>query len=322
MVGYDSIAPAAPLVAAVVPPPNPWRSYLRQLRTQIAAQGFTEIYSYSFVNETDIKRFHGDPASHIAVRNPIAAELTHLRRSLLPGLFKAIATNVRYFPEFRLFEIGSEIHSRTAAGLPDADLPNEVLHLAAALYNAHGNEQDFFELKRVTEALFPGSRLTATTGQLYEHPFRASRIHWQNAIVGRLFELHPSLLQAEGIEGRAVLFDVDLTVTRPIAEAHIANYTHLRKYPASGFDLSVVTSLRTPVDRIQDELAELAGTHLARIEFIRQYDGPPLPHGQKSVSYRLEVGSLDHSMTTEEVTGILNRIIQGMHALGYELRGL
>ncbi len=56
MVGYDQITPAPPLLAAVVPPPNPVRHYLRQVRAQLAAQGFTEIYNYSFVSEAETAR--------------------------------------------------------------------------------------------------------------------------------------------------------------------------------------------------------------------------------------------------------------------------
>ncbi|HMF74518.1 MAG TPA: phenylalanine--tRNA ligase subunit beta, partial [Bryobacteraceae bacterium] len=209
MVGYDSISPAPPLAAAVVPPANPFRAYVRGLRGQLTAQGFTEVYNYSFVTEADIRRFHGDPANHISVLNPIASELTHLRRSLLPGLFKNIATNVRFFPAFRLFEIGSEIHGDSL----------EVPHLAAALYNAPGNEQDFFEMKRVLECVFPAARLVAAQGSAYEHPARAAEIHWRGGVIGRLFELHPSLLQAESIEGRAVLFDIDLDAAQRLPAA-------------------------------------------------------------------------------------------------------
>ncbi|HMJ62082.1 MAG TPA: phenylalanine--tRNA ligase subunit beta, partial [Bryobacteraceae bacterium] len=145
MVGYDSIAPVAPRVASVVPPANPLRPYLRRLRAQLAAQGFTEVYNYSFTNETDARRFGLDLGEHIAVRNPIASELTHLRRSLVPGLFRNILTNVRYFPEFRLFEVGNEIHPK-----------GEIMHVDGVLYSAQGNEHDFFEMKRVVECLFPG----------------------------------------------------------------------------------------------------------------------------------------------------------------------
>jgi phenylalanyl-tRNA synthetase beta chain len=315
MIGYGEITPAAPLVASVPPPANPMRVYLRQVRSQLAAQGFSEVYNYSFLNEVDVKRFSHEIASHIAVRNPIASELTHLRRSLLPGLFRNVVDNVRHFQEFRLFEIGNEIH-------PDEsdELPRESIHAAAAIYSLHGDEQDFFEMKRAVECLFPFALTMATEARAYEHPARIAEIVWQGAPIGRVFELHPSLLHREGIEGRAVLFDVDLQIAQALAAARTVKYVSLRKYPTSGFDLSIIAEMRVPVARIEDELTELTGASLASIEFVRQYAGPPLPEGQKSVSYRLEVGSLDHTLSAEEATGIRSRIIAGMQAAGYELR--
>jgi phenylalanyl-tRNA synthetase beta chain len=317
MVGYDSITPTPPRIASTVPPANPLRLYLRQLRAQLTAQGFTEAHNYSFVTETDIQRFGGDPAFHISVQNPIASEQTHMRRSLLPGLFKSIVANVRYFPEFRLFEIGNEIHP--AAG---SDLPREITHLAAVFFSAHGQDQEFFELKRVLECLFPGARLRAAEPRGFEHPVRTAEIFWSEKLIGRIFELHPSLLKSEGIEGRAMVFDVDVDASLQLASARVPKYTPLRKFPTSGFDLSLVTELPMPVDKLQDELIRLAGADLAMIEFVRQYAGPQLPAGQKSVSYHLKVGALDHTMTADELTAIRQRIIEGMQALGYELRGL
>jgi len=317
MVGYDSITPKPPLVASTVPPANPLRIYLRQLRAQLTAQGFTEAHNYSFLTESDIKRFGGDPAAHLSVQNPIASELTHMRRSLLPGLFKSIVANVRYFQEFRLFEIGNEIHPSAGGGLP-----KEITHLAAVFYSEHGQDQEFFELKRVLECLFPGARLKAAEPMAFEHPVRTAEILWGDTNIGRIFELHPSLLKNNGADGRAMIFDVDLDVSMPLAAQRVAKYVPLRKFPTSPFDLSLVTELRTPVDKVQDELTRLAGSDLAMIEFVRQYAGPQLPQGQKSVSYHLKVGALDHTMTADELTAIRQRIIDGMLALGYELRGL
>ena len=315
MVGYEQITPAPPLAACVPPPVDPMRLYLRQFRWQLAAQGFTEVYNYSFINEADANRFLASDANHITVANPIASDLTHLRRSLLPGIFKNIVSNVRHYPEFRIFEIGNEVHPESGAGLPA-----EIRHAAAAIYNSRGDEQDFFELKRVIECLFPAARLVAIEARHYEHPARAAEIFWREVVIGRIFELHPSLLRQEGIEGRAVLFDVDLRVSQELAGAVVVKYAAVRKYPTSGFDLSVVADLKMPVGVIQDELARRAGSALAAIAFIRQYDGPPLPSGQKSVSYRLEVGALDHTMSAEEVTETRNRIIEGMRESGFELR--
>ncbi len=317
MVGYDQITPVPPLLAAVVPSANPLRLYLRQIRAQIVAQGFTETYNYSFVNEAETERFRRDIRESVAVRNPIASELTRLRRSLLPGLFQNITSNVRHFPEFRLFEIGNEIHLN-----PGSPLPDEIVHLAAALYDVHGDRQDFFEMKRVVECLFPHCRLSAAEARAYEHPARAAEIEWRGSVIGRLFELYPALLQDEGIEGRAMLFEVDLQTALRLAASIEKKYVPLRKYPTSGFDLSVVAALQVPVAYIHRQLTAFAGPNLVAIDFIRQYDGPPLAPGQKSVSYHLEVGALDHTMSAEEVTGIRTRIIAGLQQAGLELRSL
>ena len=61
MVGYDSITPKAPLVAATPPPGVPRRMLLRRLRQMTVDQGFTEVSNYSFVNEESIVRFGLDP---------------------------------------------------------------------------------------------------------------------------------------------------------------------------------------------------------------------------------------------------------------------
>jgi phenylalanyl-tRNA synthetase beta chain len=117
-----------------------------------------------------------------------------------------------------------------------------------------------------------------------------------------------------------MIFDVDTIAAQRLAATSTTRYKPLRKFPTSGFDLSVVCDLRTPVDTICDALRKFAGGSLAAIEFVRQYVGPPLGPDQKSVSYRLEVGALDHTMTAEEVTAIRSRVIEGMQALGFELR--
>jgi phenylalanyl-tRNA synthetase beta chain len=315
MIGYGQITPQAPLVASVVPPANPMRAYFRQVRNQLTAQGFTEIYNYSFISEADASRFGFDMRELLVVSNPIAAEMTHLRPSLLPGIFKNIVDNVRHYREFRFFEIGMEIHLTAGKSLPD-----EVPHAVAVIYNVLGDEQDFFELKRVLECVFPSACLRAAEARSYEHPARTAEVFWHDVAIGRLFELHPLLLEEEGIEGRAVLFDINLRGAQQIQATRTVQYAPPRKYPTSGFDLSVITTSKTPVADIQSGLRSLAGDSLAILEFVRQYDGPPLPQGQKSVTYHLEVGAADHTVTTEEAAEVRNRIIDGMRRQGYDFR--
>ena len=59
---------------------------------------------------------------------------------------------------------------------------------------------------------------------------------------------------------------------------------------------------------------------LESIEFVRQYSGPPLEEGRKSVSFRLTVGSPERTLSSEEIGEIRAQIIAGMRAQGYDLR--
>ncbi len=74
------------------------------------------------------------------------------------------------------------------------------------------------------------------------------------------------------------------------------------------------------VGDIQAKLVSFAGPELQSIEFVRQYAGPPLPEGKKSVSYRLTVAAPDRTLSAEDVAAIRARIIDGMRAQGYDLR--
>jgi len=310
MLGYDSITPEAPLIESVVPPENPMRLYHRRVRAMTAAQGFTEVYNYSFISEDMARAFGFPPEAHLRVANPISSDQTLMRLSLLPGILKNILDNSRHFQSFRLFEIGREIH-------PTGELlPEEIPHLAAAIYTRDGDgSASLFELKRLAECLMPGSEARIATARSFEHPQRAAAVQWRGETVGRLFELHPSL----GVDGRAAILDLDLALVECLDHREV-RYRALRRFPSSAFDLSVVAALREPAGEIEHRLIEAAAGDLVEIEFVREYMGAPLPDDRKSVSYRLTVGASDRTLSSDEVGAIRNRVIEAMRQAGYELR--
>jgi phenylalanyl-tRNA synthetase beta chain len=82
----------------------------------------------------------------------------------------------------------------------------------------------------------------------------------------------------------------------------------------------VIAGARTPVGDIERQLRQFSGDSLEAIEFVRQYSGPPLPEGTKSVSYRVTVAAPDRTLSSDEVGAVRSRIIDGMRQLGYDLR--
>ena len=309
MVGYDSITPTAPLVPSVVPPGNPTRRFHHEVRDVFVDNGFTEVYNYSFLSEEAVSAFGFDPAGHVRVANPIASDQALMRRSLLPGLWQNILENAKHRESFRLFEIGLEIHQVGQA----AGLPGEIPHLAAAIYAREGDgAAGLFEIKRVAECLLPGAITEPAPANSYEHPARAAALVWKGEPVGRFFELHPSLVKS----GRAAILDLDLQRIEPLFAREI-KYTPIRRYPSSAFDLSVIV----PARELTGKLRALIGHPLLEsVEYVRQYSGPQLAEGQKSVTFRVTVGSPERTLSSDEIAAIRAAIIARMRDLGYDFR--
>jgi phenylalanyl-tRNA synthetase beta chain len=308
MIGYETIPPRAPLAPAAPPAASPEREFHHGLRAQCVAQGFTEVHNYSFLSEERAARFGIDPGTLVRVLNPIASGQGMLRNSLVPGIARNIEDNARHFAEFRLFEIGNEIHKR------EEGLPEEIPHLAAAVYARHGDgEAGLFELKRLAEIVAPGASVERGGARRFEHPARAWKVMLRGEEVGRLFELHPDFC-----EGRGAVLDLDAAALfrmRPEEPRH----RPLRRYPVSEFDLSVLAPARTEAAALEPLLRE--GADVVAVEFVRQFSGPPLEAGTKSVTFRVTLGRDDATLSHEEIESARARTIARIQAAGYGIRG-
>jgi phenylalanyl-tRNA synthetase beta subunit len=79
----------------------------------------------------------------------------------------------------------------------------------------------------------------------------------------------------------------------------------------------VVAPARALIGDVQQALAKLAGDAMVEIAFLRDF---ALPTGERSLSYRLTVGSRERTLSAEETGAIRARVIDGMRAAGYESR--
>ncbi len=299
MIGYDSISPVAPLAPARVPPANPERAFHHRVREMAAAQGFTEVYNYSFVSEEQARTFEME--RDVEVANPIASDQHLMRSGLLAGIAKNVNDNARHFESFRLFEIGRAVHK-------DREVPRFV----AAIYAKDDGVAGLLELKRLTECLLVGVSVRPTQSKTYEHPRRSGDIYHGDALVGRLFEFHPSVVET----GRAAALDLDLSAMEKF-EASPVSYQPVRRFPTSAFDLSVIAPPRTLIGDVEHRLRELAGPALVSISFVREFT---LPDGSRSLSYRLTAGAADRTLSSEEVGAMRAAIIDGMRAAGFDLK--
>jgi phenylalanyl-tRNA synthetase beta chain len=284
MIGYDNIAPVAPLSPARVPPGNPEREFHHRVREMAAAQGFTEVYNYSFVNEESARTFGFNPTDLMRTDHDL------LRPSLLPGILKNIHDNSRHLGSFRFFEIGNEVHA-----------DHESPHFVAVIF---GKDTGLFELKRLAECLEPRLTVYPTTARSYEHPQRAALV----GSVGRLFEFHPKMVE----NGRAAVLDLNLAL---LNQPHEVKYQPLRRFPESAFDLSVIVPERTLIADVQNAMPKLE--EILSIEFLREF---AMPDSKRSLTYRITLGADDRTLTSEEAGAVRAQIIAAIERGGYEFR--
>lgn len=300
MIGYDTITPQAPLAPARVPPANPERAFHHRVREMAAAQGFTEVYNYSFISEKQARDFGLDSADLVEVANPIASDQNLMRASLLPGIAKNIGDNARHFDVFRLFEIGNEIHK-------DGEIP----HFAAAIYAKDGDGiAGLLELKRVAECLLPGVEVRAAVTRIHEHPQRAADMYHGGTLIGRLFEFHPRMVET----GRAAVLDLDLKILEAL-QPPAARYQPVRRFPTSAVDITVAAPARTSIGEAQSAIPR--PPEVLSVEFLRDFN---LPDGRRSLSYRITAGASDRTLSSEEVGAIRSAAIEALTCLGYESR--
>ena len=306
MIGYSSIPLASPLVLCKPSFDPPERDFLRTVKRHAVAQGLTEVSNYSFISEEEARRFGLAVEDHIRVLNPIAAGQELMRISLLPGIHRNIVENARHFDHFRLFEVGREIHKSPLS---------EHTHFMAAIFTKDDGRSALLELKRVAEGLAPGLRVRPAAPSAWEHPHRAAELWWQGRPLGRLSELHPKLVE----NGRAAVLDLDLDLLREL-EPERAKYQPVRRFPTSAFDLSILTPERELAATLELEIRRFAGDLAEAVEYVTEFQGPPLAEGRKSVSFRVVAGAPDRTLSSAEITEVRTRIIEGLSGQGFELR--
>ena len=146
--GYTALGRTLPR-AATTGRLSPRQSDRRRLRSLLVGRGLTEAMPMPFLAPGELARC-GLPDDGITIANPLVAEQSVLRTSLLPGLVGAIAYNWSHRNHgVHLFEIG---HTFRRPPDPDAALPDEREALGAAL--AGSDAADAVHLWRfVVEAL-------------------------------------------------------------------------------------------------------------------------------------------------------------------------
>lgn len=276
----------------------------RRIRRALMAEGFSEAMPLPFLAPGDLARAGlGDDG--ITLENPLVAEESVLRTSLLPGLLKAVAFNQSHRnPDVRLSEVG-------ATFVPtDDELPVEDEWAACILGGADATEA-VAVLHRIAAALNLAGLKIVNKQVPGLHPTRSAELQFWGKPLGTVGEVSPDVLEAYDIEGRVGWITLMLA---PIVKAleNPPKYKQVSRYPSSDIDLAFVVPDTVPASDVVVTMRKAGGALLKSADLFDTFRSDAIGGDSRSLAYRLRMQADDRTLTDEEVADVRQQLINAV----------
>ncbi|QCO55641.1 phenylalanine--tRNA ligase subunit beta [Pseudorhodobacter turbinis] len=323
-----------PRIQAGIPAPilTPEQIRERSARRTLAALGYNECVTYSFIDHTSATLFGGGTDA-VRVDNPISSEMSHLRPDLLPGLLRAAARNqARGFMDMQLAEVGpafsggepGEQHTQAAGILVGHNAPRDP----------YGSRRpvDIYDAKADAEAVLAalGAPARAQINRkvpAWFHPGRAGTIALGPNALATYGEVHPKIVTEMGIKGPVMAFTVyPAKVPQPKAKTTTRPALTISDLQAVERDFAFV------VDKGVEALVALNAAQgadkalIAEVRLFDQFTGEKaesqMGEGKKSIALTVRLQPTQTTLTDKDIEAVSAKIIDKVSkATGGTLRG-
>jgi phenylalanyl-tRNA synthetase beta chain len=328
IVGVDRI-PLTPFPRGEAPRKpvlTPLQQRSRRARRALAARGMTEAVTWSFISKAQAELFGGGQPE-LALANPIAADLSDMRPSLLPGLARSAQANAdRGFPDVALFEVGQifrgdrpEDQSIAAAGIRRGLAGSSGMgrHWSgSATADALDAKADALAVLAAAGAPMQGLQVVplgeARNAPAWLHPGRSGAIQIgpQN-VLGWFGELHPRTLEALGIDGALVGFEVVLDRV-PEAKARPTRakpLLDLSAFQPVSRDFAFIVDRSVKAGDLVRAAQGVDRKLITRVAVFDVYEGKGIDEGKKSLGIAVTLQPREKTLTDEEIDAVGARIV-------------
>ncbi|MEK9735377.1 MAG: phenylalanine--tRNA ligase subunit beta, partial [Paracoccaceae bacterium] len=297
-------------------------------RRAIAALGYNECVTYSFIDHASASLFGGGQ-DETKLENPISSEMSHMRPDLLAGLLQAAQRNQdRGFSDMALFEVGPAFHG----GEPE----EQHLQVAGLLIgrtgpkDVHGENRavDVFDAKADVEAVLAALGAPAKTQVLREgaswwHPGRHGRICLGPKKMLAIFgELHPKILRDLDVKGPAVAFTIwPENIPMPRQTIATRPALHLNDLQAVERDFAFVVDQSVDALTLINAAAGADKDLIASVRLFDEFKGGSLGADKKSLAITVRLQPTQATLKEEDIKALSDKVIEKVtKATGGELR--
>lgn len=302
----------------------------RAVTHALAYSGYAEIIPTPFMasNIFDAWGLNKDDARRntVSVQNPLDSDYAVLATTLLPAMLDAVAKNAsRGQHDVSIYSVAQvAIGGEDQTPMPSVEqrpdektltevvnsLPKQPLHVATVGVGNAEVEGPWGEARPYTwaDAIESAQIVARTAGVKLEvraaeylpwHPGRCAELLVDGQVVGHAGELHPQLLEENGLPARTCAMEMDLSAL-PLTSQLPA--PKLSAYPAVHQDLALVVDESTPAESVRQIVAEHAGPLLETVTLFDVYRSEALGEGKKSLAFGLLFRANDRTLTEDEAS--------------------
>jgi phenylalanyl-tRNA synthetase beta chain len=297
----------------------------RGARRALAVRGMMEAVTWSFIPRAHAELFGGG-ADALRLANPIAADMSDMRPSLLPGLIAAAQRNAdRGIGDAALFEVSGiylgdqpEDQRRVAGGVRrgTARLEGSGRHWAGA-----AKPVDVFEAKADALAVLeacgaPVDKVQIEAGgPAWYHPGRSGTIKLGPKVVLAHFgEFHPKVLEAMDASGPLCGFEVMVDAV-PEAKAKPTKTKprlDLSPFQAVRRDFAFVVDRAVEAQSLMKAAAAADRKLVTDVRVFDVFEGASLGEGRKSVAIEVSIQPVERTLTDEDFEGLAKKIVENV----------
>jgi len=306
--GYDKI-PATPPTANLNMLPAPEAALNKAvLADALCAQGYQEVVTYSFVEESWERDLLGN-ANPIALKNPIASNMSVMRSGLWGGLLDALTYNLnRKQVRAMLFEIGATYHKHKQ------DYAEET-RVAGLFYGAAQPEQwcavardvDFFDVKAMVETLTNGQAEYRVEAHAALHPGQSARVYVRGKAIGWLGKLHPKWQQHYNLAKNTLLFELEAASLLAVS---VPAYKEVSKFLPVRRDIAVVVDADLPVQAILDAVKSANIPLLQEMQLFDVYQGKGIAENKKSLAFLILMQDTHKTLVDNEAEAAMVELLK------------
>ena len=295
------------------------------IATQLNSQGFNEMMANSLTTATYVELSEElNPSHNVTMLNPLSADLSTMRQSLLFSGLEAVSYNInRKNADLKLFEFGKTYHNYLAGY-------EEKKHLSLFLTGSRNQESwtgaqkpsDFFLFKGYVTGILSRLGITKTqnvpsTSDVFSEGIA---IAIGNDTLVELGVVKKSILKHFGIKQEVFYADFNWALILKLIATKI-KYTEIPKYPEVRRDLALLIDQNVSYESIYNIAKQTEKALLKDINLFDVYEGQNLPEGKKSYALRFTIQDNSKTLTDTQIDKIMSKLQNNFETeLGASLR--